>query len=91
MLKRIGLLMTLAAALALAGCGRRGPLEPPPGVVEQKPVKKAAVPRSPDSTAPQGLFRNTTNATADPAAAAETTEKPKPRATGSFVLDPLLQ
>ena len=91
MLTRTGLLIALVAALALTGCGRRGPLEPPPGVVEQKPVKKAAVPPSPDSTAPQGLFRNTTNQTTDPTTGAAQTEKPRARATGPFVLDPLLQ
>jgi predicted small lipoprotein YifL len=84
-LARIGLLLIVASALALAGCGRKGPLEPPPGVVQEKPVAKPAAKRPDGSTAPNGLFRDATDS------AAPTTPERKPRATGSFVLDPLLQ
>ncbi len=30
-MQRLALIGALAAALALAGCGRKGPLDPPPG------------------------------------------------------------
>jgi predicted small lipoprotein YifL len=34
--KDLGIVLCVAAALALSGCGRRGPLEPPPGVPESQ-------------------------------------------------------
>ncbi|MDE2364876.1 MAG: lipoprotein [Hyphomicrobiales bacterium] len=89
MLARIAIIVPLASALALAGCGRRGPLEPPPGVPDQKPVQKQEAPRASGSTAPDGLFRNTSNQDKDPASV--TAPERKARASGSFVLDPLLQ
>ena len=86
MLARFGLLLIVASALALAGCGRKGPLEPPAGVVQEKPAAKPGAKRPDGSTAPTGLFRDTT----DPSTAPTTTER-KARTTGPFVLDPLLQ
>ena len=86
MLARIGLIVIVASALALAGCGRKGPLEPPEGVVQEKPKAKEGAKRPDGSTAPNGLFRDSTEASTAP-----TLTERKPRATGSFVLDPLLQ
>ena len=90
MLARIGFVVTLASVVALAGCGRKGPLEPPVGVVEQKPVAKAVAPAPADSTAPGGLFRNTSDKSEDPAVPTATGER-KARGSAPFVLDPLLQ
>ena len=89
MLTRVGILVSVISALTLAGFGRRGPLEPPPGVVQEKPAKPAAAARPADKSAPAGLFRNTTDKTEDPGAPA--VQEKKSRATGSFILDPLLQ
>lgn len=89
MLARVGLLLSVISALALAGCGRRGPLEPPPGVVQEKPAKAAPAAAPTDKSAPGGLFRNTTDKTEDPGAPA--VAERKARASGSFILDPLLQ
>ncbi len=41
---KFGLAVCLAAALALQGCGRRGPLEPPPGSAPPAPEAGAAGP-----------------------------------------------
>jgi predicted small lipoprotein YifL len=37
----IAMIGALAAAFALAGCGRKGPLEPPPGAAGSQPAKPA--------------------------------------------------
>ncbi len=38
---RIAVIGALAAAFALAGCGRKGPLDPPPGAVNPQPLPAA--------------------------------------------------
>ena len=46
-LSRLALIGVAVAALTLAGCGRKGPLDPPPGASmapAQTPVDNAAVP-----------------------------------------------
>lgn len=43
---RLSLPLALVAALALAGCGVKGPLEPPPG------APKAEAPKKPPAVAP---------------------------------------
>lgn len=82
---RLSIFVGLVAALALAGCGRRGPLEPPPGSppeprATQQPVKP------PPPGAPAGLFRNTTLKPEEP----ETRTETAPKRSSPFVLDPLL-
>ena len=42
---RIAIVATLAAALGLTGCGRKGPLDPPPSAVAAAPAE--AVPQGP--------------------------------------------
>jgi predicted small lipoprotein YifL len=78
-----------AIALLLASCGRRGPLEPPPGA----PVSNAPLTGTPgDYEAPANpgelAGQNTAaGAEAPPAGAAK---KAPPHAPKPFVLDPLL-
>ena len=87
-LTRIGLVALLATALALTGCGRRGPLEPPPGAAPDLP-KTAPVPAKPaGGDKPSGLFRNTSTKAEDPVSGAP--EAKKSRGSTPFVLDPLL-
>ncbi|MFV0279442.1 MAG: LPS translocon maturation chaperone LptM [Rhodoblastus sp.] len=75
----------IVAALALSGCGRRGPLEPPPGAPPQ-PQPSQATPANTPPGAPGGLFRNTTSRTEE-----SETKSGKPlRRPSPFILDPLL-
>jgi predicted small lipoprotein YifL len=39
---RLAVIGALAAAFALAGCGRKGPLDPPPGAVNPQPLPAAS-------------------------------------------------
>ena len=48
----MALAASLAAALALAGCGRDGPLDPPPSAIAPPPAPAAMVSPSPASTDP---------------------------------------
>jgi hypothetical protein len=88
--------LILAAALSLAGCGRRGPLEPPPGSVDTG----APLTGVPDAV---GLPRNAEVAPIDAASIAppsvNANGQPIPASPGataprgprrSFPLDPLL-
>jgi predicted small lipoprotein YifL len=71
-----------AAALALAGCGRKGGLDRPPTASEQPPAAAAADDHD-RTTAPRGsLFDPSYGMNSDPAAAKGTKK--------SFILDPLL-
>jgi predicted small lipoprotein YifL len=63
-LVRIAVIGALVAALGLAGCGRKGGLDPPPGATaaaEQSAPPGAAPPASPDALPPstQPLPRRT--------------------------------
>ena len=90
MLARLGFVTLFALTLAVSGCGRRGPLEPPPGSPPQPPKAAAAAKTvSPDSAAPAGIFRSTGNKSED-AGAVPQSEQKKTRNPSSFVLDPLL-
>ena len=54
-LVRIAVIGALVAALGLAGCGRKGGLDPPPGATaaaEQSAPPGAAPPASPDALPP---------------------------------------
>jgi len=91
-----GFLAVAAAALALAGCGRKGDLELPPGPATQPPV--AAAPLSPSSFLPAygtpgapatqqqeeaAAVKSGFDAHGNPVAA--------PGVKKSFILDPILQ
>jgi predicted small lipoprotein YifL len=39
---RLAMIGALAAALLLSGCGRKGPLDPPPGALASQPAPGAA-------------------------------------------------
>jgi predicted small lipoprotein YifL len=84
--------LVLAAALSLIGCGRRGPLEPPPGA----PATNAPLTGVPDAAA---LPKNNTemapmDAASAPAAGAAGSASPAPAPAKAparpFPLDPLL-
>jgi predicted small lipoprotein YifL len=84
---RLALAAAIAAALALAGCGRVGPLELPPGPAAAPPAAGAQL-TSPDGTPVPGsaqdtAVRNGFDAQGKPVAAQG--EKK------SFILDPLLR
>ena len=58
----LALAASLAAALALAGCGREGPLDPPPSAIAPQPAPAAMVsppaPASTDPNAPPVVSQN---------------------------------
>lgn len=77
----------IVAALGLAGCGRLGPLELPPGPAAAPPAAGAQL-TSPDGTAVPGsaqdaAVKNGFDAQGNPVAA--------PGQKKSFILDPLLR
>ena len=78
-LVRLATAAALIAALGLAGCGRRGPLEPPPSALAGQPVPGAEGPGQPTSVevGPSG----------GGAQAPITGNRPSQR---TFILDPLL-
>lgn len=83
---RLKILVGVAAVVVLSGCGRRGPLEPPPGSPPQpRPAQAEPVKAQPPGS-PGGLFRNTASKPEEPEA--KPTNAPKRSTT--FVLDPLL-
>jgi predicted small lipoprotein YifL len=49
---RLALIGALAAALGLAACGRKGPLDPPPGASLVEPVEAAPPPAASGSLNP---------------------------------------
>jgi len=82
---RLAALVALAAALALGGCGRKGPLDPPPSAAI------APAPDTPslgDNNDPNmvGGFRRP-----PPATAANQPTVPLPQDKRSFILDPLIK
>lgn len=94
---RLTLPLALLGALALAGCGVKGPLEPPPGAPQAEAPPPAARPPSGGSAQPPQSAADMANA-ATPQA---DWQKPKSRHTGDplqgavrpdqpFVLDGLL-
>ncbi|HWX86503.1 MAG TPA: lipoprotein [Xanthobacteraceae bacterium] len=91
-----GFLLVAAAALALAGCGRKGDLELPPGPATQPPV--AAGPLSPSSFLPAyGTPGAPTTQQQEDAAAVKSgfdshgNPVAGPGVKKSFILDPILQ
>ncbi len=83
-LGRLALLAALAAALAVAGCGRKSALEPPPSASITAPPPVEPEP-SPGKLGPLGEWptRSTAPAPAPPPA-------PRPAQAKTFPLDPLL-
>lgn len=82
---RWALILAGAAALALSGCGRKGPLDLPPTASSQLPAQSAAIqsdPNAPPQPANPNLFDPNNNAGAQPTAG----RGPK----RPFALDPLL-
>lgn len=84
---RFSVAAAFVAALALAGCGRAGPLEPPPGPAAPTPTASSHL-RSPDGSPAPGSPEDTAAKTGfdsegNPVAA------PGPKKP--FILDPLLQ
>jgi len=87
----IGAFAAVAAALCLAGCGRKGDLELPPGPATQPPV--AAAPAGPSSFLPSSAAAQQQR---DAAAArtgfdAQGNPVATPGERKSFLLDPLLR
>ena len=86
--RALNLLLTCLVAAGLTGCGRRGPLEPPPGSAASVPQTVSQVP-APQVTTPAGGLAT------EPLGPAYQTGVPDQRVvpgTGrsSFPLDPLL-
>jgi predicted small lipoprotein YifL len=81
---RLAAFAALAAALALGGCGRKGPLDPPPS---------AAISPAPDQ--PSLGDNNDPNMTgyrrAPSASAAAQPTQPLPSDKRTFILDPLIK
>ena len=82
---RLALVATVLA-LTLAGCGRKGPLEPPPGAVAAKPDPLA----DPDEAATPGP--TTLAPTIAPVTGRSSKGRGKPISAPSdpFILDPIL-
>jgi predicted small lipoprotein YifL len=75
------LILAGVAALALGGCGRKGPLDLPP-TAAQSPIAGAPVDTEAERAAQPGVFNPTYGSDAGPAASRGNKK--------SFVLDPLL-
>jgi predicted small lipoprotein YifL len=76
-----------AIALSLASCGRRGPLEPPPGAA----VASAPATGTPeDYGAPANELAGQNTATSSGAEAPAAATQPPRRVPKTFLLDPLL-
>jgi predicted small lipoprotein YifL len=78
-----------AIALSLASCGRRGPLEPPPGAaVSNAPL--TGTPGDYEAPANPGELAGQNTATPSGAAAPAAAKQPPPHQPKPFLLDPLL-
>jgi predicted small lipoprotein YifL len=85
-LLRLAAFAALGAGLALAGCGRKGPLDPPPSAsLTPAPTEQPSLGESTDPNTPG--FRR---APRDPAVA-PTASAPVPPDRRSFILDPLIR
>ena len=78
-------LVLVLAGCALAGCGKRGPLEPPPGA--PPPPTATADPRAGQIVTTSPSLLRSTSLKPEPV---ETIKRPEPRAPRPFLLDPLL-
>ena len=80
--QRWAILLLSAAALALGGCGRKGPLDLPPTASSQQPAAAVPADTEADQASKPSVFNPSYGADAPPTAG----RGPK----RSFVLDPLL-
>jgi predicted small lipoprotein YifL len=85
--RTVALVAALAGVLTLAGCGREGPLEQPPGPALATPTASSQL-RSPDGTPAPGSPQDTAVKTGFDAQGNPVATPSKKR---SFILDPLLQ
>ena len=83
---RLAAFAALGAALALGGCGRKGPLDPPPSAAISQPPS-ADQPSLGENNDPSfGSFRR-----APPATAAAQPTQPATPDKRTFILDPLIK
>ena len=92
--RRLGIPCAVAVALfvplALAACGRKGALDPPPSA-ELPPAPPAAAPAAAQHTYLDPLTPIGTAQEARPAVAAQALPAPTQPAARSFILDPLIR
>ncbi len=82
---RLAAFVALAAALALAGCGRKGPLDPPPSAVIAPAPEGPSLGDNADPNMAGGYRRApSSTVTAQPTG-------PLPADRRSFILDPLIK
>jgi predicted small lipoprotein YifL len=87
--KRGAIVVAAAIALSLASCGRRGPLEPPPGA----PASNAPLTGAPgdyETPANSGELAGQNTAASSGAEALAAAKQPTRRPPKPFLLDPLL-
>ena len=85
-LLRLATLAALGAAVALSGCGRKGPLDPPPSAaISPPPPAEPSLGETNDPNTP-GFLRSPRAAAAAPAQSA-----PVPPDQRTFILDPLIR
>ena len=82
---RLAAFVALAAVLALGGCGRKGPLDPPPAAVVAPGPDQPSLGDNPDPNMAGGYRRApSATVTAQPGG-------PLPRDNRGFILDPLIK
>jgi predicted small lipoprotein YifL len=84
------LVVALVLPLALAACGRKGPLDPPPSSA-LPPPPQAASPAPAQQSYLDPLTPIGTAQQAQPAVAAQALPAPSQPAARSFILDPLIR
>jgi predicted small lipoprotein YifL len=93
--RRLGIPCAIAVALvvplALAACGRKGPLDPPPSAELPPAPPPAAAPAAAQRTYLDPLTPIGTAQEARPAVAAQALPAPTQPAARSFILDPLIR
>jgi|SRR5215471_6499035 len=81
---RLAGLVALAAALALGGCGRKGPLEPPPSATIAPALDQPSLGDNPDPNMTGFRRAPSSTVTAQPTG-------PLPPDKRTFILDPLIR
>ncbi len=81
---RLAAFAGLAAALALGGCGRRGPLDPPPSALAAPAPDQPALGENPDPNMTGFRRAPSSTVTAQPTG-------PLPPDKRTFILDPLIK
>jgi predicted small lipoprotein YifL len=82
---RLAAFAALAAALALGGCGRKGPLDPPPSAAIAPAPEGPALGEANDPNLVGGYRR------APSATVTDQPTVPSPRDKRTFILDPLIK